>query len=97
MYYMDSIIDNEYNRLSKILEYIENSEEDYSYLINRCKNIFEEKKKKMKEEILALEKLKKYLEKNIENEENLFLKNELENELKNLLEKIKKQKKIYKI
>tara|TARA_X000000368_G_scaffold165542_1_gene130605 strand:+ start:367 stop:651 length:285 start_codon:yes stop_codon:yes gene_type:complete len=94
---MDSIIDNEYNRLSKILEYIENSEEDYSYLINRCKNIFEEKKKKMKEEILALEKLKKYLEKNIENEENLFLKNELENELKNLLEKIKKQKKIYKI
>ena len=97
MYYMDSIIDNEYNRLSKILEYIENSEEDYSYLINRCKNIFEEKKKKMKEEILALENLKKYLEKNIENEENLFLKNELENELKNLLEKIKKQKKIYKI
>ncbi len=97
MYYMDSIIDNEYNRLSKILKYIENSEEDYSYLINRCKNIFEEKKKKMKEEILALENLKKYLEKNIENEENLFLKNELENELKNLLEKIKKQKKIYKI
>uniref|UniRef100_A0A6C0F6Q0 Uncharacterized protein n=1 Tax=viral metagenome TaxID=1070528 RepID=A0A6C0F6Q0_9ZZZZ len=94
---MDSIIDNEYNRLSKILKYIENSEEDYSYLINRCKNIFEEKKKKMKEEILALENLKKYLEKNIENEENLFLKNELENELKNLLEKIKKQKKIYKI
>lgn len=97
MYYMDSIIDSEYNRLSKILEYIENSEEDYSYLINRCKNIFEEKKKKMKEEILELENLKKYLEKNIENEENLFLKNELENELKNLLEKIKKQKKIYKI
>ena len=93
MYYMDSIIDNEYNRLSKILEYIENSEEDYSYLINRCKNIFEEKKKKMKEEIFALENLKKYLEKNIENEENLFLKNELENELKNLLEKIEKQKK----
>ena len=97
MYYMDIIIDNEYNRLSKILEYIENSEEDYSYLINRCKDIFEEKKKKMKEEIFALENLKKYLEKNIENEENLFLKNELENELKNLLEKIKKQKKIYKI
>jgi tRNA A37 N6-isopentenylltransferase MiaA len=94
---MDIIIDNEYNRLSKILEYIENSEEDYSYLINRCKDIFEEKKKKMKEEIFALENLKKYLEKNIENEENLFLKNELENELKNLLEKIKKQKKIYKI
>ena len=45
MYYMNEVIDNEYKRLSKILEYIENSEEDYSYLINRCRDIFEEKKK----------------------------------------------------
>ena len=97
MYYMDNIIDNEYRRLSTILEYIENSEEDYSYLINRCKDIFEKKKKKMKEEIYALENLKKYLEENIENEKNVFLKNELQNELNNLLEKIEKQKKIYKI
>ena len=96
MYYMDNIIDNEYRRLSTILEYIENSEEDYSYLINRCKDIFEKKKKKMKEEIYALENLKKYLEENIENEKNVFLKNELQNELNNLLEKIEKQKKIYK-
>ena len=44
MYYMNEVIDNEYKRLSKILEYIENSEEDYSYLINRCRDIFEEKK-----------------------------------------------------
>ena len=51
MYYMNEVIDNEYKRLSKILEYIENSEEDYSYLINRCRGIFEEKKRKMKEEI----------------------------------------------
>ena len=97
MYYMNEVIDNEYNRLSKILEYIENSEEDYSYLINRCRDIFEEKKKKIKEEIDALENLKKYLERNIENEKNIFLKNELENELVKLLEKIKNQKKIYKI
>lgn len=97
MYYMNEVIDNEYNRLSKILEYIENSEEDYSYLINRCRDIFEEKKMKIKEEIDALENLKKYLERNIENEKNIFLKNELENELKKLLEKIKNQKKIYKI
>jgi len=94
---MNEVIDNEYNRLSKILEYIENSEEDYSYLINRCRDIFEEKKMKIKEEIDALENLKKYLERNIENEKNIFLKNELENELKKLLEKIKNQKKIYKI
>jgi len=97
MYYMNEVIDNEYNRLSKILEYIENSEEDYSYLINRCRDIFEEKKMKIKEEIDALENLKKYLERNIENEKNIFLKNELENELVELLEKIKNQKKIYKI
>lgn len=97
MYYMNEVIDNEYNRLSKILEYIENSEEDYSYLINRCRDIFEEKKMKIKEEIDALENLKKYLERNIENEKNIFLKNELENELVKLLEKIKNQKKIYKI
>jgi tRNA A37 N6-isopentenylltransferase MiaA len=94
---MNEIIDNEYKRLSKILEYIENSEEDYSYLINRCRDIFEEKKRKMKEEISALEILKNYLERNIENEQNIFLKNELENERENLLEKIQKQKKIYKI
>jgi len=94
---MNEVIDNEYNRLSKILEYIENSEEDYSYLINRCRDIFEEKKMKIKEEIDALENLKKYLERNIENEKNIFLKNELENELVELLEKIKNQKKIYKI
>jgi hypothetical protein len=97
MYYMNEVIDNEYKRLSKILEYIENSEEDYSYLINRCRDIFEEKKSKMKEEISALENLKIYLEKNIENQENIFLKNELKNELENLLKKIQKQKKIYKI
>lgn len=97
MYYMNNIIDNEYKRLSRIQEYIENSEEDYSYLINRCRDIFEEKKMKMKEEISALEILKNYLERNIENEQNIFLKNELENELENLLEKILKQKKIYKI
>jgi len=97
MYYMNEVIDNEYKRLSKILEYIENSEEDYSYLINRCRGIFEEKKRKMKEEISALENLKIYLERNIENEQNIFLKNELKNELENLLEKIQKQKKIYKI
>lgn len=97
MYYMNEVIDNEYRRLSKILEYIENSEEDYSYLINRCTGIFEEKKIKIEEEIYALENLKKYLEENIENEKNVFLKNELENELNNLLEKIEKQKKIYKI
>ena len=97
MYYMNEVIDNEYKRLSKILEYIENSEEDYSYLINRCRDIFEEKKSKMKEEISALENLKIYLEKNIENKENIFLKNELKNELEKLLEKIQKQKKIYKI
>lgn len=97
MYYMNEVIDNEYKRLSKILEYIENSAEDYSYLINRCRDIFEEKKSKMKEEISALENLKIYLEKNIENQENIFLKNELKNELENLLKKIQKQKKIYKI
>ena len=97
MYYMNEVIDNEYNRLSKILEYIENSEEDYSYLINRCRDIFEEKKMKIKEEIDALENLKKYLERNIENEKNIFLKNELENELVELLEKIKNKKKINKI
>ena len=51
----------------------------------------------MKEEISALENLKIYLEKNIENQENIFLKNELKNELEKLLEKIQKQKKIYKI
>jgi len=94
---MNEVIDNEYKRLSKILEYIENSEEDYSYLINRCRDIFEEKKSKMKEEISALENLKIYLEKNIENQENIFLKNELKNEQEKLLEKIQKQKKIYKI
>ena len=58
MYYMNEVIDNEYNRLSKILEYIENSEEDYSYLINRCRDIFEEKKMKNEKKI---EKLKKKL------------------------------------
>tara|TARA_B100000795_G_scaffold268477_1_gene255516 strand:- start:126 stop:410 length:285 start_codon:yes stop_codon:yes gene_type:complete len=94
---MDSIIDREYNKLSRILLFIKKSDKDYSYLINRCKHIFEEKQKKIKEEMIALENLKKYLDINIEDEENIFLKNELENELKNLLEKIEKQKKIYKI
>ena len=63
MYYMDSIIDNEYNRLSKILEYIENSEEDYSYLINRCKNIFEEKKKKNERRDFGVGKIEKIFRK----------------------------------
>jgi hypothetical protein len=94
---MDIIIDKEYSKLSKILEFIKKSEKDYSYLIGKCKKIFDEKQEKSKEEIFALENLKRYLEKNIEDEENLFLKNELENSLNNLLEKIENKKKIYKI
>lgn len=81
------LIENEVKKLYNILEYVENKE-DFSDIKKKCEKTIKKKFDKINNEIYALDKIKQYIEKQIDMCEIDFLKEELKIELNQLTIKI---------